>query len=178
MWLPATDCSVRSATPLIDCEIVLSCFSYPYQILIKLKLFISKLLNINLSCVLGLSISVLSTYCPSISPSPVRPYPVNLLRHPWLGPGFLGLCFRPLPRLLPAYTPPTWAPRRTLENSPWLYCSPAEQPDCTCYLSNKSFLCYQMLRMQCTAANLFGIKIYLLSLISQVIYWACLAMLK
>ena len=57
--------------------------------------------------------------------------------------------------------------RRTFENSHWLYCSPAEQPDCTCYLSNKSFLCYQMLRMQCTAANLFGIKIYLLSLISN-----------
>jgi hypothetical protein len=68
--------------PLIDCEIVLSCFSYPYQILIKLKFFISKLLNINLFCVLGLSISVLSTYCPGISPSPVRLYPVNLLRHP------------------------------------------------------------------------------------------------
>jgi hypothetical protein len=61
--------------PLTDCEIILYC----YASLIPIKKFIKNYLNRQQiikrksSFVLGLSISVLPIYCPSICASPVPP---------------------------------------------------------------------------------------------------------
>jgi hypothetical protein len=118
------------------------------------------------SLVLGLSIGVLPFYCPSISPSPVRPYPVNLLRHPRLGLGYSWSVPRPSPDCCLPLIPPTRAPRRTLENSLWLYCSPAEQPVMYTTISNLLTIFNVLpISLLCTTAKLFGINIYVLCLL-------------
>jgi hypothetical protein len=71
------------------CRLWSCIFIYMYRIsLSKFNhrniLFINKLPNISRLLFLVFSVSVPPMYCITISPSPVRPYPVNLWRHTWL----------------------------------------------------------------------------------------------
>jgi hypothetical protein len=88
---------------------------------------------------------------------------------------FLCSVFLSKPSLLP-HPLQSCAHRRTFENSHWLYCSPAEQPDLYILsIQKKFFLCYlNVTQMHCTSANLFGIQIYVLCLMSLLCIPVCL----
>ena len=133
MWLPATDCSVRSATPLIDCKIFFAYVLYlcPYHNLniihnyyqqdINLKVvFCSWFLREYAAHAPVRRLTRPSVTCNSDAPYQPRPWSLCVLcpATPLL-----------LPRPLQSCTH-----RRTFENSHWLYCSPAEQPDLYNYM--------------------------------------------
>jgi hypothetical protein len=60
MWLPATDCSVRSATLLIDCKIFLAHVLYlcPYKNLNMIYNYYQQDIKLKSSSVLGSSVSM------------------------------------------------------------------------------------------------------------------------
>ncbi len=109
-------------------------------------------------------------YCTTISPSPVRPYPVNLLRHTWLDLGLSLLCALAQARSLARPVHPNFElPGETLKTASG-YIVP---------LPNNQFM-YTNIVILLTILNqsfidalyyckLFGIKNYVLCLMSYVL---------
>ncbi len=76
-------------------SILFTCFAYPYQNLTTETFYLSTNYQIKVifcSRFFPSAYRQCTVYCATISPSPVRPYPVNLLRHTWLDLGLSWLC--------------------------------------------------------------------------------------